>query len=100
MAWFRKKSPADQAIEALPQAIDVAAQKWLEFQRLPFRDDVPLEMKIMAFLVPLQDGLSKWDAFRQSPDAIFFIIACKGVEKSGTHSTEEIERAIGLPLPQ
>ena len=58
------------------------------------------EMQIMAFLAPLQEGLSQWQAFKEAPESIFFIIACKGVEKSGTHSTEEIEKAIGVALPQ
>ncbi|WP_133030234.1 hypothetical protein [Sphingomonas sp. PP-CE-1G-424] len=97
--FSRRKSPADLAIEWMPHAIDVASQKWLEFQLLPFRAEVPLETRIMAFVEPLKIGLRQWEAFRTAPDAIFLLIAAKGVEKSGTHSISQLEQALKVSLP-
>ncbi|VXC88260.1 hypothetical protein [Sphingomonas sp. AX6] len=88
----------DRALEAMPQAIDVAAQKWLDFQQLKFIDD-DLAQQVAFFLVPLEQGLSKWEAFESAPDGFFLIIAVKAIEQSGTHSRRELENALGVRIP-
>lgn len=95
----RKKSAADLAVRAMPRAVAIASDKWLEFQVLKFKDEVSLADRIYAFSVPLREGLRSWEAFKVAPDEIFLLIAAKGVEASGTHSKEEIEASLGVPLP-
>ena len=93
----RKKSEADLALEWMPQAINVAAQKWLEFQNLPFNHGAPLGDQIFAFSIPLSQGLRQWKAFQGADEPFFLLIAAKGVEKAGTHSGDEIAAALQLP---
>ena len=96
-----KKSKADRAIEWMPRAIEVAAEKWREFERLPFKNEVPLEDRIFAFSIPLGKGLRQWKAFEDADDTLFLIVAAKGVEKAGSYSSDEIASALGLPyLPR
>lgn len=92
-----QKSKADSAIEWMPRAIDVASRKWVEFQKLPFMQDVPLGDRIYAFSIPLSQGLKQWKAFSEADDPFFLLIAAKGVEKAGTHSSAEIAAALQLP---
>jgi hypothetical protein len=85
----------------MPKAIKVAAEKWIYFcESLRFREDVPLHDRITAFYVPFSDGArSNVAALRYAPDAVLLLIVAKGIERSGTHSRPEIERALGLTLP-
>jgi hypothetical protein len=94
-----KKSEADVAVEWMPRAIEVAAEKWLEFESQPFAQDMDLEQKLFAFSEGLKQGLRRWQAFKAGPDAIFLLIAAKGVEQSETHLRVQIEAALKLPLP-
>ena len=97
----RRKSSADAAIEVLPEAIALAAEKWLFFcETLPMKAETPLAQRIALFSVPFFENLrNRYPALRKSPDAVLFLIVAKGVDLSGTHSTEEIERELGVPLP-
>lgn len=102
MTWpFRKRqSAADLAIEWMPRAIEVAAQKWVEFEAQPFSASMALDEKIYWFTQGLAAGLRQWKAFKDGPDAIMLLIAAKGVERSRTHLRIEIETALGIPLPE
>src|SRR3546814_14270055 len=95
----RRKSKADMAIEWMPRAIEVASQKWSEFERQPFAADWPLDEKIYQFSLALGKGLNQWEAFKDSPNELMLLMAAKGVERSGTHLRIEIEAALGFPLP-
>lgn len=94
-----RRSSADLAVEWMPRAIDVAAQKWLEFVGQPFAEQMALGEKIFLFTTGLSKGLRQWPAFKASPDVIFLLIAAKGVERSRTHLRIEIESALQVPLP-
>lgn len=98
----KKKSEADEAVAVLPQTIEIVAGKWVYFcKSLPFKEDVPLIERITAFSVPMFEGIRKnVPALRKAPDALLLIIVAKGVEKSGTHTREQIEEALGAPLPE
>jgi len=68
---------------------------------LPMKADVPLKDQVMMFMGPFEEGLrANHPVFRDSPDAAVFLIVLKGVERSGTHSTEEIQEAFGIELPE
>lgn len=98
---FKQKKPdAALAAEWMPRAIDVAAQKWLDFESQPFALGMDLEQKIFAFSEGLKVGLKQWQAFKSAPDPIFLLIAAKGVERSGTHLRIQIESALRIPLPE
>lgn len=97
----RKKSAADDVIEQMDELIGIAQRKWDQFcGLLPFKDDVPLKGRIAAFMVPFSEGARKnLPALRKAPEAVIFLIAAKGIERSGTHSRTEIEEALGIQLP-
>lgn len=94
-----KKSEADRALEAMPRAIEVARQKWLEFYAQDFAKDMELAELIAFFVQGLEKGLRKWKEYKSAPDLIFLLIAVKGVEKSRTHLRIQIESALKLKVP-
>lgn len=95
----KKQSDADLAIEWMPRAIDVAAQKWIEFESQPFAKEMDLEQKLFVFTEGFRKGLKQWVAFKRSPDPLFLLIAAKGVERSGTHLRMELEAVLNFPIP-
>lgn len=97
---FKKKvSDAGRSMEWLPRAIDVAAEKWMQFESQPFAADMPLNEKLFRFSEGLGRGLRQWQGLNDLKDDIVFLIAAKGAEKSRTHLRIEIETAVGFPLP-
>ena len=96
----KKKSKADVAIAAMPQAIDRAAEKWAYFcETLVFKAEVPLATRIGSFLVPFKEGVRKnMPVLRDAPGAFILLVVARGIERSGTHSRAEIEEALGFPL--
>ena len=94
-----KKSRADLAIEWLPRAIEVATEKWLDFERQPFAKDMALADRVAFFVHGLEQGLGQWTAFKDSPSGIILMVAAKGIERSGTHSVNEIEKALNVEMP-
>ena len=98
----KRKSDADRVIEIMDQAVSFACEKWLYFsQTLIFNQNVPLRDRIAAFLVPVSEGLkNKFEPLRRAPDPVILLIVAKGVEASRTHSRNEIENALGAPLPE
>jgi ketopantoate reductase len=68
----KKQSAADVAIEWMPQAIDVAAQRWIEFEDQAFAATMPLNEKIYHFTTGLKQDLNQWEAFKGSPESIFY----------------------------
>src|SRR3546814_4272997 len=92
----RRKSKADMAIEWMPRAIEVASQKWSEFERQPFAADWPLDEKIYQFSLALGKGLNQWEAFKDSPNELMLLLAAKGVERSGTHLRRSEEHTSDL----
>ena len=93
--WPFKKKQSPLPIEWIDRAIEVAAEKWLEFQNLPFKDGLSLADQIYMFSVPLGQGLKTWEAFKGATEGAFLFIAAKGVQMSGTHTRDEIEVALG-----
>ena len=99
---FRKKpSRADAAIAVMPEAIDFAADRWLYFcEQIIYKVDVPLMDRIAGFAVPAQQGIeNNFPPLRNAPDGLLLMIIAMGVWKSGTHTREEIEAALGAQLP-
>lgn len=102
MIWpFKKKSNADAAIAVSDDAIQLSCDRWLAYnEQFKFKDSVALQEKIMMFSVPMSEGLKNtFPVLRNSPDAALFLFIAMGVEKSGTHTTQQIEEALGAPLP-
>ena len=97
--FIRKKSAADMAIEEMPKAIEAARKKWLIYNELPFKMGVPLDWKIRRFMIPFEQFLRGWDAYKDAPGAVVLLIVCKGVQRSGTHTKAEIEAALNITLP-
>jgi hypothetical protein len=103
MSRFNKrKSKADAAIEVLPALIENAAGKWRDFyEAFKFKDGVSLDKQIWLFTTPFSDGVREHvPAMKDAPDGLILLIVAKGVELSGTHSRAQIEKALGMPLPQ
>jgi len=102
MIWpLTKKSNADAAIAVSDDAIQLACDKWLAFnEQFKFKDNVELQEQIMMFAVPMSEGLkNNFPELRNSPDAALLLFVAMGVEKSGTHTAQQIEEALGSPLP-
>jgi hypothetical protein len=102
--WPFKKKPssADAVIAVMPDAISLCSKQWLYYtSTLVFKDEVPLRDRILSFASPMTEGLKNTFAAlgNNAPPAIFMLIIAKGIEKSGTHSTAEIEAALGVALP-
>jgi len=101
MFGFKKQSPADKANKVMRPAIAFAAEKWAVFNRdVPFKPEVGLDMRIFAFMQPVSIALmEKYEPLRKAPDSIFLLISAMAVERSGTHTRDQIESALGLTLP-
>ncbi len=97
--FTKRKSPADLAVEAMPRAIDIAAQKWVEFEAQPFATEMDLTEKLHLFTEGIARGFSHWKEFKDAPGGIFLLIAAKGVERSRTYLRLELEAALGIPIP-
>ena len=95
------QSKAQTAIALFPDAVSHVAGEWLGFNEvLKFKKDVPLEQIIFVFSVPAFEGLRlKFLRLREAPESLLLMIVAMGVEKSGTHSRLEIEKALGAKLP-
>ncbi|HEY5722555.1 MAG TPA: hypothetical protein VIT45_09565 [Allosphingosinicella sp.] len=85
----------------MPDAIDFAAEKWLFFtESLVFKPEVSLRYRLRSFAIPAKQGLqNNFAALKSAPDALLFMVVAMGVWKSGTHSREEVETALGAQLP-
>ena len=97
----KKPSQADEAMEVMDDAIQFAAEKWEYYVGvMNFADSVSLYEIIMTFMIPAEEGLkNNFAALQSAPEALSLVIIAMGVERSGTHSKEEIEEALGVPLP-
>ena len=98
---FKKKTSADKIIDVMDDIISHVAAKWTFFRKtLPFKDGVGLDEQIAMFSVPMKEGLNNtFPVIKDSPDALFMLLIAKGIEQSGTHSKEQLEQALGAPLP-
>lgn len=96
----RRQSKADLAIEWMPRAIEVAAQKWIEFELQPFAQEMELDQKIVLFAEGVGAGLKQWKAFESAPDSLFLLIAAKGIERSRTHLRLELEAVLKFAIPE
>jgi len=102
MAWpFKRNSKADVAIAVMDDAIEFASDKWLYFSRtLVFKDEVTLKDRIAAFLPLATEGLrGRFSALKDAPGAVVLLVVVKGVELSGTHSRAELEKSLGIEIP-
>lgn len=97
----KSASAANEVIEQMDELIGIAQRKWEQFcTLLPFKDDVQLRDRIAAFMVPFSEGARmNVPALKRAPEAVILLIAAKGIERSGIHSREEIEEALGVQLP-
>ena len=102
MIWpFRKKSRADAVIAIMDEAVASVADMWLHYtSTFVFKPGVSLHDQIMIFSVPVSEGLeNRFPELRNAPPGVLLLIIAKGVERSGTHSTKQIEDALGVPFP-
>jgi hypothetical protein len=95
----RKQKHAEQVMAVLPDAIEIVAKKWGYFlNTLMFEEEIPLRERIIMFSDPVFDGLrTNLAALESAPDSLLRLIVVKGIERSGTHTSAEIEEALGLP---
>ena len=102
MIWpFRKRSSRADGLEGLlPDLIDVAAEKWLEFSRTSgYSQAGPLKGKIAFFSVPAIRGLKEnIRELRDTSDSMLVHVIALGIVKSGTHTEAEVEEALGRKL--
>lgn len=97
---FRKRpSKADAALAVMDDAIQLAAERWRYFcETIPYRADVPLVDRIPSFCIPMYQGLrTTFPVLKDSPDTFLLIVVVKGIERSGTHSREQVAEELGMP---
>ena len=96
-----KKNRIDAVLAIMDTATEFASEKWLLFcETLKFGDGVSLTDRIAFFMVPAEQGLqNNFPALRKVPGGIIALIVAKGIQRSGTHTTSEIEQALGATLP-
>lgn len=102
MIWpFRKKTKADAALAVMDDAINLSSLQWQKFtQTLKFKDGAPLRDVIFVFAIPMFECLRKeFSELNDSPDSVLLLFIAKGIEKSNTHTTEQIETALSVQLP-
>ena len=100
MFGLRKhKSKADAALAVMPDAIGLVTDRWRYFtDTIPFREGVPLEDKIASFCIPMYEGLKNtFPTLKGSPESFLLILVVKGIERSGTHTSEELYVALRMP---
>ncbi|KPP94317.1 hypothetical protein [Erythrobacter sp. HL-111] len=95
-----KKNKADAALAEMPRAIEIASEKWTEFEAQPFAQSMSLEEKIYLFVEALKNGFGEWKAFRDAPDGFFLLITVKGIERSKSYLRLELEKILGCPVPE
>ena len=97
-----KSSKSDDVIAILDDAIAVTAEKWLYYcNTLKIKSDVTLQEQIFMFLAPATEGLKNgFPALNDAPETIFLVIVAKAVVRSGTHTSQQVEQALGVQLPQ
>ncbi len=97
----RKRSGAEAAKAVMDDAISLASERWLYFcQSVVFRDEVPLVDRVAAFHVPFEEGLRRtFPQLTGGGSGLALIVTVLGIEQSGTHSRDELEKAFDMPLP-
>lgn len=83
----------------MPRAIDIAAQKWIEFEAQPFAQDVVLGQRVALFAEGISKGFTQWSELKNAPDGVFLLIAAKGIERSRTYLRLELEAVLNIPIP-
>lgn len=99
---FRKKrSPRDDTLAIIDEAILFAAQRWHAFSNsVPVSPAMGLGERIGMFARALEKSLhARHPQLAAAPDEVIVLIVAKGVEQSGTVPRGDIERALGILLP-
>lgn len=75
--FARRRSKADAAVAALPEAIDRAARKRAYFHdTLAFKPDVSLVQQIQMFLIPFEQGVNNdIPAVKNPPSGIMLLMS-------------------------
>jgi hypothetical protein len=103
MIWpFSKREwPADRFLTLMPELIDRASEKWLYFcQTLKFKEGTPLVERITSFAIPAIDGMKRIPELKDTPESMLLLVVALGIVRSGTHTKEEVENALGTELPE
>jgi hypothetical protein len=117
LAWFsslfksRKNTTVDEKVEKVLEisepAINWCASAWAEFYQT-IQSIVGTEKKLTLnkevftqALEPVRKRLKKDYPILdcKEGEVMIAVYLAKGIEASGTHTKEEIEKAIGLPIP-
>jgi hypothetical protein len=95
----KKPSKADAALAVMPEATALVSERWRYVcDTLPYKAGVPLEDRIASFCIPMYEGLRKtFPSLRAAPESFLLIVVVKGIERAGTHTSEELYGALGMP---
>lgn len=104
----KKKSLPELAVERAPELVRLIEVKWPEYLRQLAADDRQngfddpgLETKFFFYANRSTEAIRlAQPAIRDLPDRFFIQVIAAGVIRSGTHSQVEIEKAIGMDVPQ
>ena len=94
-----KRRHAECVMAVLPNAIEIAANRWVDsLNSSTSEEQIPLRERIIMFSVHMFEGLrTSLAALESAPESLLRLIVVKGIERSGTHTSAQIEEALGLP---
>ena len=99
--WPFTRKKADQVGETVDAAIALAAERWRDFEsksNLP--DNINLRDRVRFFAAAFKNSLAaELPAMEAAPHEVLLLVICKGIEKSGRLSRQQIERQLGVVLP-
>jgi len=112
MSWFKslftqkkEKTETEKVLEIVSPAVMWCASSWTEFYQ-SMKADFGKEIKLTSSLfstvlenmsLRLKNDYPILDS--KEGEVMIAVIVAKGIEVSGTHSKEEIEKVTGTPIP-
>jgi hypothetical protein len=95
----KRESKADAALAVMEDAIGLVTKRWRYMcETIPYKPDAPLADRIATFCIPMYEGLKNtFPTLKAAPEPFLLIVVVKGIERSGTHTAEELYGALGMP---
>ena len=93
-----ERTDEEELEELKKMLVDRAVRKWIYFTNtLEFNDSVTLYERIESFKMPFLEGLRRdYVMFREAMDNEFDSLIAIAIDRSGTHSIFEVQKALGI----
>jgi hypothetical protein len=97
---FKRRSPVEKLLAAMPEIEKVVATRWIDFNSaMRFKDSVSEKDKLGMFLAPMVMGLrNQFPNLSESPDEALCWAITRGVGRSGAVNKEDFANSVGIPI--